>query len=181
MMQYVFETLRLGFRLWQESDRDYIAKMNADKDVMRFFPDLLSTKQSNEFFDIISDNIKKKGFGLWAVEIKKTKDFIGFIGFSTATFDEDFTPFTEIGWRLNKKYWNQGYATEGAKGCLDFGFNNLGFDQIYSYTTQINNPSINVMRKIGMKLDRTFSHPAVREDDPLSLHVLYKIDRNKKE
>lgn len=177
MKHYIFETLRLGFRKWQPADKKFFAEMNSDKEVMKYFPDVLSRKESDDFLERIEKHFAEKGFGLWAVEIKETREFIGFIGFNTSVIDKEFIIFPEIGWRLHKRYWGQGYATEGARGCLDFGFNKLGFEVIYSLTAIINKPSIKVMKKIGMKLDRTFNHPVVTKDDPLSLHVLYIITK----
>lgn len=151
--------------------------MNANTKVMKYFPNILSKEQSDEFISKINSHFNEKGYGLWAVEIKETKEFIGFIGFFNATFESYFTPCVEIGWRLDNKYWNKGYATEGAKACLEYGFNNLGMNSIYSFTSQLNKRSINVMKKIGLKEKGTFHHPKIIEDNPLRLHVLYKIDK----
>ncbi len=174
---YIFETEHLGFRRWNEDDKIPFAKMNANKNVMKFFPEILSKEQSDELVDKINNNFNEYGFGLWAVEKKETQQFIGFIGFSMATFKSFFTPCIEIGWRLDNKHWNKGYATEGAKVCLEYGFNNLGIDRIYSFTAQLNIPSINVMKKLGLRKVGTFEHPRVKNDDPLKLHVLYKLDK----
>lgn len=176
-IKYEFETERLGFRRWKEEDKIPFAKMNANKEVMKYFLHELSRKQSDEFVDKINNHFKQYGFGLWAVELKETREFIGFIGFFKATFQSHFTPCIEIGWRLDSRYWNKGYATEGAKACLEYGFDTLGFEDIYSFTSQINKPSINVMKKIGLKQVDTFNHPRIENDNPLSLHVLYKIDK----
>ncbi|WP_339364221.1 GNAT family N-acetyltransferase, partial [Vallitalea maricola] len=94
-----------------------------------------------------------------------------------AIFESYFTPCVEIGWRLDNKYWNKGYATEGAKACLKYGFNIIGLNDIYSFTSQLNEPSINVMKKIGLIEQGTFNHPKVEKDNHLRTHVLYKIDK----
>lgn len=112
------------------------------------------------------------------MEVKATNEFIGFIGFHTATFESDFTPCIEIGWRLKKEAWGKGYATEGAKACLEYGFEELGFDEIYSFTADINEPSKQVMRKIGLKFLTEFDHPKVDPDSTLREHVLYYVQRN---
>lgn len=175
---YIFESSRLGFRRWKESDKELFSRMNSDEKVMRYFPKTLSREESDKFFHRIVEHFKEKGYGLWAVEIKETKEFIGFIGFLYTTFEAEFTPCVEIGWRLDNKYWNKGYATEGAKSCLDYGFRNLNFSSIYSFTAEINKPSENVMKKIGMKKVGEFRHPKVEEGSPLKNHVLYSIDKN---
>lgn len=176
-MEYVFETERLGFRRWNEEDKIPFAEINANRKVMKYFSNVLSRKQSDEFVDKIRDHFNEQGYGLWAVDIKGTRKFIGFIGFYTATFESHFTPCVEIGWRLDNKYWNKGYATDGAKACLEYGFNNLEMDVIYSFTSQLNKPSINVMKKINLEEVETFNHPRIEKGDPLRLHVLYKIDK----
>ncbi len=177
MDEYLFESCRLGFRMWREADKELFAKMNADEEVMRYFPKRLTCGESDDFFGRIQEHFKRKGYGLWAVEIKHNREFIGFIGFLTATFPADFTPCIEIGWRLDKKYWNQGYATEGAKACLELGFTGLDFAEIYSFTAKINLPSIRVMEKIGLTKIGEFAHPGVKECDPLKPHVLFKIEQ----
>lgn len=151
--KYQFETERLGFRQWKEEDKIPFAKMNANTKVIKYFPNILSREQSDEFVDKITNHFIEHGYGLWAVEIKITQEFIGFIGFYNVTFESYFTPCVEIGWRLDNKYWNKGYATEGAKACLKYGFNIIGLNDIYSFTSQLNEPSINVMKKIGL-IDR---------------------------
>ncbi len=147
---YDFETARLGLRRWKQEDKQPFAQMNADKNVMRYFRSPLSRAISDTFIDSINQHFAAYGFGLWATELKDTCEFIGFIGFFTATFDAPFTPCTEIGWRISAKHWNHGYATEGAKACLAYGFDVLKLSEIFSFTSQTNNPSIRVMQKIGM-------------------------------
>lgn len=177
MKGYIFESDRLGFRLWKELDKEAFAKMNSNEEVMRYFPKPLNYKESDEFYNRIQEHFNTNGYGLWVAEIKDTKEFIGFIGLLIATFQAEFTPCVEIGWRLDNKYWNKGYATEGAKACLEYGFNELKLNQIYSFTAIINKPSQNVMNKIGLKKIDEFLHPKVEEGDPLKPHVLYRIDK----
>lgn len=100
---------------------------------------------------------------------------IGFIGFHIATFEADFTPCIEIGWRLKRDAWGKGYATEGARACLEFGFTNLNFKEVYSFIAKINKPSQNVMKKIGMHYVKDFNHPKIERNSNLCRHVLYVI------
>lgn len=176
--KYEIETSRLRFRVWKEEDRIPFAKMNASDKVMEYFPSRLNTEQSDEMIIRIMNHFKDYGYGLWAVELKETQEFIGFIGFAHPTFESLFTPCVEIGWRIDENYWNKGYATEGAKACLEYGFKTLGMTEIYSFTSQINTRSSRVMRKIGLEEKGTFNHPNIEEGNPLRLHVLYKIDRD---
>lgn len=170
------ETKRLQLRDWKETDLDSFRRLNADNKVMTYFPKTLSFEETNAFYKSIISEMKECGFGLYAVEEKANKEFIGFIGFHKATFEADFTPCIEIGWRLKKEAWGKGYATEGAAACLEYGFTELGFSDVYSFTADVNQPSKNVMRKIGMDFIKTFDHPKVEEDSPLKKHVLFHIN-----
>ncbi len=175
--KYQFESERLGFRLWSDEDSMPFSRMNSNSQVMQYFPKALNKEESDKLIHRIMNHFNDYGYGLWAVDIKDTDEFIGFIGFSTATFESDFTPCVEIGWRLDNRYWNKGYATEGANKCLEYGFNHLGLSDIFSFTATMNKPSINVMKKIGLKEQGTFLHPNLDVDHPLRPHVLYKIDK----
>ncbi|MBS4219668.1 GNAT family N-acetyltransferase [Bacillus sp. FJAT-49711] len=173
-----FETSRLRLRDWNETDLEPFSRINADEEVMRYFPKTLSKEETNAFFTLILSEFKECGFGLYAVEVKENKEFIGFIGFHKATFEADFTPCIEIGWRLKKEAWGKGYATEGALACLEYGLNELGFSDVYSFTADVNHSSKNVMKKIGMNYIETFKHPKINNDSPLNKHVLFHIKQN---
>ena len=172
------ETERLLLRRWLESDLDAFTSMNADATVMRYFPATLSANETRAFYDSIQQEFSEYGYGLYAAEEKKSGDFIGYIGFHWSRFDMDFCPCIEIGWRLDKQYWNKGFATEGAAACLKHGFDNLGFEEVVSFTATSNVPSQRVMQKIGMQFVRYFEHPRVAEGHPLRLHVFYRTDKN---
>jgi len=169
------ETPRLLLRDWRESDIEPFARMNADEEVMRYFIKALTYEETVKFYEVIQAEFQECGYGLYAVETKEDGEFIGFIGFHRATFEADFTPCTEIGWRLKKESWGRGYATEGASACLRHGFQTLGLDKVYSFTADVNTPSKRVMAKIGMHFVKYFDHPRVAKDSPLCKHVLYAI------
>jgi len=171
--EYEIETPRLGLRRWRQEDRVPFAEMNADPQVMQYYPDVLTRTQSDAFVDAIENHFSQHGYGLWAVDLKRTVAFIGYIGFYTATFDAPFTPCVEIGWRLAQAHWSRGYATEGAKACLRHGFETLRFQEVYSFTSAVNRPSIRVMQKIGLKKAGTFDHPSLPPTSPLRPHVLF--------
>ncbi|MGM0896474.1 MAG: GNAT family N-acetyltransferase [Bacillota bacterium] len=171
---YLFESERLGFRRWKTSDRAPFAALNANPDVMEFFPKTLSRAESDALVDRIEAHFEEKGYGLWAVERKEDDAFIGFIGLLDVNFDAGFPGAAEIGWRLDQKYWKQGYATEGAKACLAYAFDELGKKEIYSFTSTVNTPSEIVMKRIGMEKVGEFDHPRVPEGSLLKRHVLYR-------
>lgn len=151
--------------------------MNRDPQVRKYFPALVTREESLAHIATIGKNIRERGYGLFAAELKSTGDFIGFIGFSHPGFDSHFTPCVEIGWRLAAPFWGQGLATEAAGACLQAGFSKFGLRDIYSFTSVHNHPSEKVMRRIGMIHQGTFSHPLIPEDNWLCDHVLYKISK----
>lgn len=172
-------TERLLLRRWRREDREPFAAMNADPRVMEFFPALLSRAESDARVDRIEAHFKQHGFGLWAVEIAGGAPFAGFIGLSIPSFEAHFTPCVEAGWRLAAEHWGRGYALEGARAALAFGFDSLELEQIVSYTATSNLRSRRVMEKIGMNHDPDgdFDHPLLPEGHPLRRHVFYRIGR----
>ena len=172
-------TERLHLRRWKESDKEPFAALNADPAVMEFFPNTLSREESDAFVQRIEERFEKWGFGLWAVELKETGQFIGYVGLAIPQFAAPFLPAVEIGWRLAKEYWGKGYATEAANACLDVAFNQLGLKEIISFTVPANIPSRKVMERLGMTHNPgdDFAHPKLPADHPLSKHVLYRISR----
>ena len=176
MPKYIFKSKRLGFRKWQEYDLQPFAKMNKDTRVMEFFPKTLTKIESDNFVKKIEKHFEDFGYGLYAVDVLADKKFIGFIGFMQPSFEAFFTPCIEIGWRIQHEFWGNGYATEGALRCLKYGFEELNFKEIYSFTATINAKSENVMQKIGMTKIGAFEHPFLENLSLLKTHVLYKIN-----
>jgi RimJ/RimL family protein N-acetyltransferase len=169
-------TPRLRLRQWAGSDREPFAVLNADAEVMRYFPAPLTRTQSDALVDREHARIAERGWGLWAVELVDGASFIGFVGLAEPGFSAHFTPAVEIGWRLAQGFWGQGYATEAATAALDFAFGELGLKEVVSFTAAVNTRSIRVMRRLGMTRDVSddFEHPAVQAG-PLRSHVLYRI------
>lgn len=174
-MHIFLETPRLILRDWSDDDLNDFARMNADKRVMEYFPHPLDETQTHAFYRRIRAEIDREGFGLWAIEKKTDGRFIGFTGFHAVGFEAFFTPALEIGWRLCHEAWGQGYAPEAASACLAYGQQHLPWPEIYSFTAVLNQRSQRVMQKIGMQKVTEFHHPLLPTNDPLSLHVLYRI------
>ncbi len=168
---------RVLLRQWQDSDRGPFAALNADPEVMEYFPGMLSRADSDALADRITTGIAERGWGLWAAEVTGTGAFAGFVGLNPANFDAPFTPAVEIGWRLARSHWGQGIATEAAHAVLDYAFGGLTLDEIVSFTSTTNVRSQRVMQNLGMQHDPAdeFEHPALPEDHPLRRHVLYRI------
>ena len=173
-----FQTPRLAFRVWQDHHRAPFAALNADLEVMRYFPALQTAEQSDASVDNWCQQFADRGWSNWAVERLDTREFIGFIGLSVPRRSLPFSPCVEIGWRLQRSAWGQGLATEGARACLRVGFEQLGLEEIVSFTTLSNRPSIAVMQHIGMhNTQADFEHPALPLGHALRPHCLYKISR----
>ena len=170
------ETSRLRLRRWQSSDREPFAAMNADPRVMEYLPAILSRAESDGLASRCDAHFDQHGFGLWAVEIRGVAPFAGFLGLSVPNFQAHFTPCVEIGWRLVAEHWGRGYATEGARAALSFGFRALKLDEIVSFTVPGNLRSRRVMERIGMTYDpaHDFDHPSVQGSGP-KRHVLYRM------
>jgi RimJ/RimL family protein N-acetyltransferase len=170
-------TERLVLRRWRESDREPFAEMNADPEVMEHFPALMTARESGVMIDRIEAFFDRRGFGLWALEVIETGEFIGFTGLSVPAFEAHFTPAVEVGWRLARSAWGRGYATEAARRALAFGFADAGLAEVVSFTAPVNVRSQAVMERIGMTHDPVddFDHPRLDESSPLRRHVLWRI------
>ncbi|GIH24196.1 N-acetyltransferase [Acrocarpospora phusangensis] len=166
-------TERLLLRRWRDSDREPFAALNADPEVMEHFPATMTREQSDLLVDRIEAGFEARGFGLWAVEVAATGEFVGFTGLAIP----GFRPGVEIGWRLARSAWGYGYATEAARAVLAEGFRLHGLKEIISFTAVGNLRSRAVMTRIGMTYDPAddFDHPSVPADHQVRRHVLYRI------
>jgi RimJ/RimL family protein N-acetyltransferase len=173
------ETPRLCLRQWRATDLEPFAQMNRDPAVMEYFPTLSSREQSDDIVFRTQQLFRERGFGLWALELRDSGAFAGFVGLSVPRFEAHFTPCVEIGWRLAREHWGQGYATEAALAALDFGFGSSGLAEIVAMTVATNSRSRRVMERLGMRHDAAddFDHPHLAEGHPLRRHVLYRSRR----
>ena len=178
MDRYIFTSERLGFRNWEITDIDVLFKINSDDSAMQFFPSKPSKTDTKNFIERMQQQYTEKGFCYFAVEVLDTKECIGFIGISEQTYEIDFNPSIDIGWRIHPDFWGKGFATEGAKVCLQYAFKQLNLNEIVSVAPKINIPSIAVMKKIGMTKAKEFTHPKLLDSESLKDCVLYKIKNN---
>jgi RimJ/RimL family protein N-acetyltransferase len=174
------ETDRLILRRWEKRDHEPFAALNADPEVMRYMTGMLSFQQSVSMIDRIDAEFDQVGFGLWAIELKETGEFAGWVGLHRVPFEAHFTPAVEVGWRLAREHWGNGYAPEGGRAALKFGFEEIGLDEIVSFTVPANLKSIAVMERLGMQrgADAEFQHPRLPDGHRLKPHVLYRLSRN---
>ena len=174
-------TERLVLRPWRDSDLAPFAALNADSEVMAHFPATMTPAETAAMVERMKAALAERGFGWWAAEVPGVAPFIGFIGLSVPSFGAHFLPLgqlvVEVGWRLARPYWGQGYATEGARGALRFGFGELGLTEIVAFTTTTNLRSQAVMQRLGMTRDPAddFDHPKLPPGHRLRRHVLYRL------
>jgi RimJ/RimL family protein N-acetyltransferase len=175
----VIETERLILRTWTATDTPAFFRINQDPKVIEHLPGPMTMEEIYTFIRNCNRCFTEKQFCLFAAEEKETHELIGFIGLSIPRFEAHFTPAVEIGWRLGSQYWGKGYATEGARAVLDYGFNTIGLTEIVSFTIPTNTRSIRVMERLGMHRDSTddFIRPEFPEGHLLSKHVLYRLKR----
>ena len=170
-------TERLLLRRWKDEDRAPFAALNADPVVLEHFPARLTRAESDAFVERITQQLEERGWGLWALEERTSGRFLGFTGLNVPGFSAHFTPAVEVGWRLARDAWGFGYASEAARAAAAVAFDEVGLDEIVSFTATSNVRSMRVMERIGMTHDPAddFDHPALSEGSPLRRHVLYRL------
>jgi RimJ/RimL family protein N-acetyltransferase len=169
------ETDRLLLRRWLDSDREPFAELNADPQTLVYFPATISRPDSDALIDRTEANFARLGYGLWALEVKDTGEFIGFTGLSPMPDDVPGAGGFEVGWRLVRRAWHRGYATEAARAAVGVAFGGVGLTELWSMTAVLNEPSQAVMRRIGMIEAARFEHPRIALGHPLRPHVVYHL------
>ncbi|MBL8403626.1 MAG: GNAT family N-acetyltransferase [Dechloromonas sp.] len=169
------ETSRLRLRPWRDEDFAPFAALNADPQVMAHFPATLDRVESDVLAARCQSLIEAQGWGFWATEIKASGDFIGFVGLHRPIAELPFSPCVEIGWRLARPFWGQGYASEAARAALSFAFNDLALAEVVAFTSLENRRSQAVMERLGMCRAENFEHPALPPGHPLREHCLYRL------
>ena len=173
----MIETRRLILRPWRESDLPIFAEQNADPAVMRFLASVLTREESDAYVARAQEHLAQTGYCKWAVEAPGVAPFIGAVGLSRVKFEASFTPAVEVAWRLHRRFWGCGYATEAAQAAINDGFSRVGLTEIVALTTLGNTASMKVMERLGMTRSMEFDHPALPEGSPLRRHVLYRLSR----
>ena len=132
-MRAIFlETERLRLYLPSRVDFDLILALRSDPDVMAFIGEPHTREDVERFFEIALPYQEKHGFGFCSVFEKESGEFVGQAGlFHIRHYDEQ--PDVEVGYRLHKKYWGKGYATELTRGLIDWGFKNIPIDKFVAY------------------------------------------------
>ncbi len=173
MKKYLFQSERLGFRVWSENDLNAMHEMNSNPNVMRHFPRIKTKEESLQFILDLQEHYRENNYTYFAVDRLDTNECIGFIGLAYQTYEASFTPCPDIGWRLLEKHWNNGFATEGARRCLDYA-RELDLDKLVAIASLKNLESINVMRKIGMQEREIFKHPNLKDYPEIEECIWYE-------
>ena len=175
-----FDTIRtdrLLMRRWHDSDLEPFAALNGDPETMRYFPQTLDRAASDAFVSLIEERFDQQGYGLWALENLDTGDFIGYTGLNPLPPGVPGAGGMEVGWRLAKRAWHHGYATEAAIAALGVAFDEVGLAEIWSTTAVLNEPSQAVMRRIGLTEYARFDHPRIAVGHRLRPHVMFHLAR----
>ena len=176
-MNHIFTSDRLGFRNYREDDLESMFAVSGDPEVMEHFPFTNTKEQTQGFIARMMKHFDEHQFCYFAVDRLDTMEMIGFIGLYTQDYLEGKEPFVDIGWRLAKSSWGVGFATEGSKACLQYAFDKLGMDTIYSVASTINVKSLRVMEKIGMEAEHEFKHPLLLSHPRIVNCIRYRIDK----
>ena len=179
-MQFIpIKTARLILREWRDEDLPLIAAINGDPLAMRHFPAPMTREESDAFVERNRARQAQDGFCMWALEAPGFAQLVGVLGLARSNFEPPLETGVEVGWRLAPAYWGKGYATEGARAALNFGFEQKGLEEILSMTVLANEPSWRVMERIGMTRDLAgdFDHPRVPDGHRLKRHILYRLSR----
>lgn len=171
-MKKILETERLVLREMTQDDYGDLCEILQDKDTMYAYEHAFSDEEAREWLKKQLNRYKNDGFGLWAVTLKSSGEFVGQCGITWQDIGGEIVP--EIGYLFKRKHWHKGYATEAAQGCKKYAFDTLGFDKVYSIIRDNNYASQNVAKRNGMAVVKTFTKHYYGMDMP---HLVYKTER----
>ncbi len=153
-------TPRLRLRRWTDDDRDDFARMNAESEVMRDLGGPIGRAESDRKLDQYATGFDRHGYSRWLIEIpgddEAEGEFIGYAGvFRRPDQQHPLGPHDEIGWRLTRRAWGNGYVTEAASAALTDVFTRVGLSEVLSYTSADNHRSQAVMKRLNLERDRS--------------------------
>lgn len=152
-MNLIQETQRLKIVKITLDDIDLLYQLTGNKDVMRYFPKILSYDDTKQMIRKIMDHYTKYGYCFWKILLKPKEQFVGIAGLLYQKVDGKTE--TEIAFRIKPEHWNNGYATEAANACKDYGENILQKTSLISLIHPQNNASKRVAQKLGAKRSKT--------------------------
>ncbi|MDW2800637.1 GNAT family N-acetyltransferase [Clostridium boliviensis] len=157
MTNYIIETEQLALRELTMDDYGAWHQILSDQETMQYYPRAFDKDKTKSWINWNIDNYGKYGFGLWAVILKESNEFIGDCGITMQNIYGDGNLFPEIGYHIDKKFWNKGYASQAAKACLRYVFENTDSEEVFSYQKAMNIPSRKVAEKMEMSLRGEYS------------------------
>jgi RimJ/RimL family protein N-acetyltransferase len=155
-------TARLMLRRWRDDDVEPMAAINADPEVMRWIGSgaVRDLEQTRSGIAAIEREWKASGYGLFALEERASGDLLGFTGMTVPYFLPEVMPAVEIAWRLGRRYWGKGIATEASAAALGFGLVDRGLPRIIAIVQVGNDASERIMTKLGMRAERQTVDPS---------------------
>lgn len=153
----IIETERLLLREYTADDFDALYEILSDPETMRHYPAPFDAAQTRRWIDWNLENYAKYGYGLWAVVLKETGQFIGDCGITIQCIDGEMLP--EIGYHIHKKFQRQGFAKEAARAVRDWGFRHTQYDTFYSYMKYTNLASQATAAANGMRKVKEYPDP----------------------
>ena len=170
------ETSRLVLRRPLPGDVEPLAEINADPEVMKYIGDgrVRSFEETAEGISRAIRQWDEHGYGIFSVDRRDTGEFIGWVALAVPSFLPEVLPAIEIGWRLARRHWGQGFATEAAREVLRFGFESCGFDSILSIRDVGNDASRRVMEKLGLHFDFQTTVPS--HGQPVAVHSITRAE-----
>ncbi len=166
----IIETNRLILREYTLDDFDNLYEIVSDPETMRHYPKPFDEERTRGWIEWNLENYKYYGFGLWAVTLKKTGEFIGDCGISIQNIDGELLP--EIGYHIHKKYWRRGFGSEAARAVRDWAFENTDYNCIYSYMKYTNVGSYSTAIANGMRKVKEY------QDEKNKISYAYAITRD---
>jgi RimJ/RimL family protein N-acetyltransferase len=168
-------TERLVLRRWRAEDLEPYAEICADSEVMRWIGrgQVRTREECARAIASFERFWQDRGFGLFALELRASCGFIGFVGLSVPAFLPEILPAVEVG-RLAASQWGKGLATEGARAALGFGFGQVGLDRIVSIHQVGNGASGRIMEKLGMHFERETVDPSCAR--PVRVYAITRSD-----
>lgn len=176
MTPVTLSTPRLWLRPWKDADAEPFVALNADPRVCEFYPtESFSRSESLALIARIKQEMQQYGFGLWALELRDSGEFLGYTGLKHLRNNHPLYPNVEVGWRLAPEHWGKGYATEAGKEALRYALEEQALPRVVSFTSRPNTRSQRVMQHIGMTREPSldFMHPDVPAGHVLQPHVTY--------
>lgn len=164
----VIETKRLRLREYTQNDFDCLKAVISDPETMKYYEKPYDDEGVNRWINWCIKSYADNGFGLWAIELKETGQFIGDCGLSLQNIDGEILP--EIGYHINKNFWRKGYAKEAGIGVKEWAFENTKYTKLYSYMTKDNIPSSKTALSIGLKFLKEYN-------DKGTPHLVYMIEK----